>query len=91
MYSILTKSRYLKLISKLLLLLISALAIFIIVSIPSQASESNNEFNNESYRFVDMWPRLPQPWYFSPEGIAIDSQGNIYIADTYKHQIQKFT
>ena len=43
------------------------------------------------YTFVTMWPELPQPWYFSfPYGIAVDSSGYVYVADSWNGRIQKF-
>jgi tripartite motif-containing protein 71 len=45
----------------------------------------------EEYTFVAMWPELPQPWYFDdPYGIAVDSSGNLYVADTFNNRVQKF-
>jgi len=41
-------------------------------------------------QFAWMIPPLV-PWYFNrPEGIAVDGSGNIYVADTSNHRIQKF-
>ena len=49
-------------------------------------------FSEEIYEFERMWPVLEQPWYFNqPSGIALDSSGNVYVADTWNHRIQKFT
>ncbi len=44
-----------------------------------------------SYCFVKRWPEVPQGWGLSrPEGIALDSSGNIFVADTGNHVIKKF-
>jgi len=49
-------------------------------------------FATESYKFERMWPTLQQPWYFvTPNGVAVDSAGNVYVADSDYHRIQKFT
>ena len=46
----------------------------------------------EPYKFERMWPYIQQPWYFNlPRGIASDSYGNVYIADTGNSRIQKFS
>jgi hypothetical protein len=48
--------------------------------------------SEEIYKFERMWPTLQQPWYFSdPYAVVADKDGNIYVADTYNHRIQKFT
>jgi len=49
-------------------------------------------FPEEIYEYERMWPVLEQPWYFNnPCGIAIDSSGHVYVADSQNHRIQKFT
>lgn len=43
-------------------------------------------------QFERMWPALQQPWYFyQPSQVATDSQGNVYVVDSEKHTVQKFT
>ena len=54
-------------------------------------SFSLNALSAEIYEYERMWPVLEQPWYFNlPNGVAVDNTGNIYIADTGNHRIQKF-
>ncbi len=39
-----------------------------------------------------MWPKVPASWYLRyPCGPAVDSSGNVYVADMYNSRIQKFT
>jgi|GEM_PF-1017569 len=46
----------------------------------------------ETYKFERMWPTLHQPWYFGDvEGITVDRDGFVYVADMYSHCIRKFT
>jgi len=46
----------------------------------------------EVFTFERMWPTLKQPWYFAgPQGIAIDKDGNVYVADTNSHLIEKYS
>ncbi len=48
--------------------------------------------SQETYKFERMWPTLQQPWYFlQPEGIAVDGNGKVYIADYGNNRIQVFT
>ncbi len=52
----------------------------------------HNASSYETYKFERMWPTLQQPWYFTmPYDVAIDGSGFVYVADTYKHRVQKFT
>ncbi len=46
----------------------------------------------ETYKFERLWPTLQQPWYFGDaEGISVDNDGFVYVADMYSHCIRKFT
>jgi len=66
---------------------ISTFLILILILFPPFIS-----FSEEIYEYERMWPALEQPWYFAgPEGVAVDSSGSVYVADTNNYQIQKFT
>jgi len=44
------------------------------------------------YKFERMWPTLQQPWYFSvPLGMAVDRDGNVFVAEQGNHRISKLT
>lgn len=44
------------------------------------------------YRFVRMWPTLSQHWYFdTPEDVAVDPTGYVYVADAGHQSIRKYT
>jgi hypothetical protein len=66
---------------------IALLVVFVpLLIIPSQT------LAEEEYRFERMWPVHQQPWFFAfPGGIATDKNGNVFIADTGNHRIQKLT
>lgn len=45
--------------------------------------------DNVEYRFERIWPHLDKLWYFNhPQGIAVASNGNVYVADSYNNQVQ---
>jgi len=46
---------------------------------------------DEPYVFQLKWPTEPMAELCSPCAIAVDPSGNIIVADTYNHCIQKFT
>jgi DNA-binding beta-propeller fold protein YncE len=53
---------------------------------------SSNVFSKEIYTFERMWPTMEGQWYFNkPSGIAIDSEGFVYIADSQNHYIHKLS
>jgi hypothetical protein len=59
---------------------------FLSLCLPAPAS------SEEIYRFERMWPTLQQPWYFSqPSGVAVDSNGCVFVLDSDLQRIQKFT
>ncbi len=44
-----------------------------------------------TYRFAAQWgkPGAVAGQFNCPQGVAVDSQGNLYVADKYNHRIQK--
>ena len=61
----------------------------VLALLPGLVHQSRAE---EFYRFERMWPMLPQPWYFStPLSTAVDANGYVYVADQFKHRVQKFS
>ena len=47
---------------------------------------------SETYVFVTAWDNAPAPGTFKePHGIAVDPGGNVIVADTGNHRMQKFT
>ena len=46
----------------------------------------------ETYRFVSKWGSFGSGdgQFSSPQGIAVDSSGNVYVTDTQNNRIQKF-
>ncbi len=47
--------------------------------------------SEETYKFERMWPTLQQPWYFNSTAIAVDGNGNVYIANWNYYTVKKFT
>ena len=80
--------------------------IFIIVLL-SLTLITDSSFGIESYEFEDKWntscEATPDEWacnpsyiiqdgvFRNPTGIAVDNNGNVYIADSWNDRIQKFT
>jgi len=48
--------------------------------------------HGETFTFKRMWPLMEEQWYFqAPYGLASDSKGAVYVADTENHHIHKFS
>jgi len=62
------------------LILTLTTSVYLLYSSASQGQE---------YEFVLSWPKEILGLN-SPEGVAVDGLGNVYVADTYNHRIQKF-
>ena len=47
---------------------------------------------NAPYQFSNMWPKLPQPWYFQgTAGIGIDHEGSFYVLSSNRiHKFNKY-
>ena len=64
-------------------------------TVPGTTSSTTTTINpgtSEFFQFERLWPTLLQPWYFnSPQGIATDALGNIYVVDSGNNCIKKFT
>jgi len=71
---------------------ITGLGISLLAVFPALLIIASQTLAQEEYRFERMWPTLQQPWYFyDPLDATVDDNGNIYVADTGNHRIQKFT
>ena len=45
--------------------------------------------SQETYVFERMWPALQQPWYFQPNDVAVDADGNIYVSNPGLYNVKK--
>ena len=54
---------------------------------------SNFSVATHTYQFITKWGRYgpADGQFYYPYGIAVESYGNVYVADTSNHRIQKFT
>lgn len=55
-------------------------------------SNIGNAVTGRPYKFAAKWGSYGSGdgQFISPQGIAVDSLGNVYVADTGNHRIQKF-
>ena len=82
-------------ISFIMLVLVSLIAFIFINSAPAESlAQSSLPLSSakESYHFVKKWGSegSGEGQFDVPEGIAADSSGKVYVADTNNHRIQKF-
>jgi len=66
-------------------------AVFLLAALVPMQTGSASSPGDETYVFVGAWDGAPLPGTFNdPQGIAVDSNGNVYVADTNNYRIQKF-
>jgi DNA-binding beta-propeller fold protein YncE len=68
----------------------SFVLIVLLFSMPLLLSKST--FCQEPHTFVLKWGSYGSGdgQFMNPRGVAVDSQGNVYVTDTFNHRIQKF-